>query len=241
MEEKHEADMTGYIVISDYMKNDDISEITFDYLDKSGKFDDDKMNPTIRSKIIFGVASILKHAHKMGVIIRGLKINKIFLDDNLEPVINSLSLSTFLVDPFDMNIENESFLYIAPEIIILNHDFNTFAVDVYSYAIVLYKMFSKTIQFQRRNVKSLFQYLMCISKGMRPVKPDNIQEHYWELIQRCWQQDPCDRPTFEEITDILKDDKYALDEFGKKTNLQELHEYQQRIENDSHSFHSKNE
>ena len=54
-----------------------------------------------------------------------------------------------------------------------------------------------------------------------------ISDHYWELIQRCLVNDPKKRPSFAEITDLLKsDDKYALEEFGMKTNIDELHDYQ---------------
>ena len=41
------------------MKNGRLDKITKDYL-KDPKTVSDKMNPTIRSKIIFGVASIMK-------------------------------------------------------------------------------------------------------------------------------------------------------------------------------------
>ena len=44
---------------------------------------------------------------------------------------------------------------------------------------------------------------------------------------------PRERPSFEEIVELLKDDKFALEEFGMKTNLNELHEYQKRIESGS--------
>ena len=74
--------------------------------------------------------------------------------------------------------------------------------------------------------------MMKIGRNYRPKRPENIPDHYWDLIQKCWQQNPDDRPTFEEIVNILKDDKYALEEFGVKTDLEQLHEYQKRIDND---------
>lgn len=36
--------------------------------------------------------------------------------------------------------------------------------------------------------------------------------------------------SFDEITEILKNDKFALDEFGVKTDLDELHKYQDKID-----------
>ena len=42
------------------------------------------MNPTIRSKIIFGVASIMKSLHKNNVIHRNIKLSKVLLDEKIE-------------------------------------------------------------------------------------------------------------------------------------------------------------
>ena len=72
---------------------------------------------------------------------------------------------------------------------------------------------------------------MRISNGARPVRLESIPDHYWELIEHCWSSNPKIRPSFDSIVEILKDDKYALTEFGVETNLTELHEYQNRIEN----------
>lgn len=46
----------------------------------------------------------------------------------------------------------------------------------------------------------------------------------------CWKQNPDERPTFSEIVEILKHDKFAIEEFEMRTNLDELHEYQNRID-----------
>lgn len=48
------------------------------------------------------------------------------------------------------------------------------------------------------------------------------------MIQKCWKQIAKERPSFDEIVNELKD---AINELGIKTNLEELHEYQNRIEN----------
>ncbi|KAK8861175.1 hypothetical protein M9Y10_012870 [Tritrichomonas musculus] len=53
-----------------------------------------------------------------------------------------------------------------------------------------------------------------------------------ELITKCMKENPCERPSFDQIIDILKDDSFALDEFGMKTDLNKLHEYQNRIDSE---------
>ncbi|KAK8871772.1 hypothetical protein M9Y10_007513 [Tritrichomonas musculus] len=94
-------------------------------------------------------------------------------------------------------------------------------------------MFTNEVIFDDlKRVNSSQHYLIKIRNGKRLKKREKIPNHYWELIQRCWQQNPEDRPTFEEIVNILKNDKYALEEFGMKTDLEQLHEYQRRIDFD---------
>ena len=69
-------------------------------------------------------------------------------------------------------------------------------------------------------------------KEKKTKKRDNIPDHYWDLLKKCWNITPEKRPSFDEIVDTLKNDKFALNEYSMNTNLDELHEYQQRIEND---------
>lgn len=52
-----------------------------------------------------------------------------------------------------------------------------------------------------------------------------MPDHYWELINKCWKYEADENPAFEEITNILKDDKFALEEFGTKTDSKQLYEY----------------
>lgn len=92
-----------------------------------------------------------------------------------------------------------------------------FQSDVYSYAVILYLMFENRLYSTKKNIVN-----------MRNIIP----EHYWELITKCMKENPCERPSFDQIIDILKDDSFALDEFGMKTDLNKLHEYQNRIDSE---------
>ena len=104
-----------------------------------------------------------------------------------------------------------------------------FSVDVYTYAIVLYQLFSGDLKRSNpyRTIINLFQ---AISSGKRFKRPNSIPDSYWDLIQKCWAQDPEQRPTFEEITEELKSDRFILEEFGMKTNIDEFHLYQEKID-----------
>lgn len=82
------------------------------------------------------------------------------------------------------------------------------------------------------NTKFVFKLFNYITEGKRPYRPELIPDVYWELIQKCWCQNPEDRLTFEDITNMLRSDKYTLEELGMKTNLDQQHGYQNRIDTD---------
>ena len=93
-----------------------------------------------------------------------------------------------------------------------------------------YCLFSNEIKFENKIIRSHQRFMSTIGKGFRPDKIENIPENYQELIQKCWKQDPNERPTFDEIVEILKNDNFALEEFGMKTDMDELHRYQEKID-----------
>lgn len=69
-----------------------MKELIEDYFNSKGS-DDSILNPTIRSKIIFGVAAIMKKLHKLNIVHSNLTIGNILLDDNYEPLINNFGFA----------------------------------------------------------------------------------------------------------------------------------------------------
>lgn len=41
--------------------------------------------------------------------------------------------------------------------------------------------------------------MKAIVMYQRPPRPSNVPDSLWKLAERCWQDDPRDRPTFAEI------------------------------------------
>ena len=228
---KVEFDLSGELIVTEFMKNGSLDLLVSEYLKTDGKVRD-KLNPTVRSKIIFGVAATMKRVHKSNIIHRDLKVENVFLDDNLEPRIADFELAKVMMGKIDMTMPVGTPYILAPEIFMDDESYGA-SVDVYSFAFLIYKMFTNNIQFaDKKPIRSSQQYMMKIGRGNRPKRPDLIPDAYWELVQRCWKQNPEDRPTFDEITEELKNDKYAIEEFGMKTDLNQLHEYQKRIDKD---------
>lgn len=62
------------------MANGSVYHLSIQYL-KSCSQSHEKMNPTIRSKIIFGIANIIKHLHEKKIVHLNLTNINVFLDD----------------------------------------------------------------------------------------------------------------------------------------------------------------
>lgn len=229
----HKIDFRNAIIITEHMKNGSVCSYTKEYIESKGA-KNEKMNPTIRNKIIFGVASIMKRVHSHKITHRDLKLENIFLDENLEPKIGDFGIAK-MIEKNVKFIDQQSI--IKPPLVIedklFTNESEKYEEDVYSYAFILYRMFAKKILFdEKKQPNKNVQFMMIIGSGVRPIRPHGIPDPYWELIQLCWHNEPKKRPSFNEIVEMLKDDRFVLHEFGMDANVDELHEYQKRIELD---------
>lgn len=224
--------LNRFITSSKYPLNGTVFSALKEYLDSNGQ-KNQRMNPTIRSKIIFGVAAAMKFMHEHCIINRNLSLKNIFLDENFEPKIANYgfhfyrdsNLSLYQKDPYDL-------FFLAPEEFYddqfdQNYDCN---IDVYSFAFVIYMMFSQNVEFPQK-IRSPMSLMLKVARGLRPFKPKLMPDCYWKLVCHCWDQDILVRPKFDEIVEILKDEKFAIEEFGMKTDIDQLRKYQIKVLN----------
>lgn len=98
-------------------------------------------------------------------------------------------------------------VYVAPEVMKDDgHSEYDKSCDVYSFAMVLYEMFTETIPFSNMGVhfdkSDWFDELqLLLVNESRPVFPKNctIPEVLKKLIRQCWAQDASKRPSFDKI------------------------------------------
>lgn len=220
------------LFITELMKIQRVENLNHDYIVSRGK-KHEIINPTIRSKIIFGIASTMKKLHSYNAYLPNL-FGKVCLDDKLEPRLRLTSITYFdlskvkLVYTVMWGVGDDPSI-IAPETL-KSRENDPSLIDVFGFGMFVYSMFTDTTDeadFMIRYLHSR-EYLF---KNSRPEKSCNIPDHYFDLIEKCLDEDPKKRPSFNEIVEILMNDKFALNEYSMKTNLDELHEYQSRIEN----------
>src|SRR5437660_551071 len=89
--------------------------------------------------------------------------------------------------------------YLAPEV--LSKKIYTKESDIYSFGMIMWEVTTGKKPFHNRLHD---QYLMIdILKGERPQITNDTPESYAELMKRCWDNNPENRPTAREIYDCL--------------------------------------
>jgi hypothetical protein len=96
----------------------------------------------------------------------------------------------------------------------------TAKADVFSFAMTCYEVVSGKLPYSsdlpRQKVNEL------VREGVRPKLPKDINPRFSSLIQKCWETEAPERPTFEEICFELQEIK-ALE-----TKAQERQKFQKR-------------
>jgi serine/threonine protein kinase len=96
----------------------------------------------------------------------------------------------------------------APEV--ARNDPYTYAVDSYSFGIIFWQVCSLTTPFAGYSEKMHAERV--VRKGERPV-PDLTWPLSWvEIMQKCWDPNPEDRPSFDAIVESVEHRFYELEE-----------------------------
>ncbi|RIB30624.1 kinase-like domain-containing protein, partial [Gigaspora rosea] len=89
--------------------------------------------------------------------------------------------------------------YIAPEV--LNRQSYTKASDIYSFGIIMWEiLYGKPVPFEH---ESNLQFQLQACEGLRPHIYENTATFYVDLMKKCWNIKPEQRPTAKEIYDIF--------------------------------------
>lgn len=164
-----------------------------------------EMNVMLSVSFAMDIAKGMAFLHSLGLIHRDLKTSNCLLTRDLNVKIIDFGLSRVVDVSKLMTANVGTTQYMAPELF-ENQKYSEKA-DVYSYAIVMWEIFTQREPFQD---KPCWSIPSIVVKGERPAIPKFISPLLANLIKRCWDGNQNKRPSFEKIGDkllkILHDD-----------------------------------
>lgn len=185
--------------------------------------------------VMYGIAAGMYHLHKKNIIHRDMKPENILINENFEPQITDFGLSKISqsYSMFQSNTNTGTPVYMAPEL--FDNEDSSFVLldarlsDVYAFGLVLVYLFTGEKPF--KSIKMQFTLICKVLKGERPTLPSDFPKMLRLLIEACWDGDPSERPTFENIIHIIGSHTF-LDSFGDNLNIDRFREYQNKVIND---------
>ena len=204
-----------------------------------------KWTPTQKYITLLGIVHAMKYLHKKGIIHRDLKPENILVDDDLNPKLCDFGLSRCFphsltkTEKMIMTGNVGTPLYMAPEIIEGCELYGP-GVDVYSFGILALEIVSGKEPYSELG-KSLnaFSLGMKVVNGYRPLIDDSVSEKMKKLILNCLSGNPDDRPSFDQIFELISND---FSYFNEKVDEEKINNYIKILQNsDIDCVHDKKE
>ncbi|KAG8093650.1 hypothetical protein GUJ93_ZPchr0012g21214 [Zizania palustris] len=140
------------------------------------------------------------YLHQRGIIHRDLKSANLLMDKDHVVKVADFGVARFQDQGGNMTAETGTYRWMAPEVI--NHQPYDNKADVFSFAIVLWELITSKIPY---NTMTPLQAAVGVRQGLRPGLPENAHPKLLDLMQRCWETIPSNRPAFPDILSELED------------------------------------
>ncbi|KAG6506274.1 hypothetical protein ZIOFF_031596 [Zingiber officinale] len=205
-------------IVTEFMSRGSV----YDYLHKhKGLF---KLPTLLR--VAIDVSKGMNYLHQNNIIHRDLKAANLLMDENeASDILNNLSVGCFglIVKVADfgvarvkaesgvMTAETGTYRWMAPEVI--EHKPYDHKADVFSFGIVLWELLTAKLPYEY--LTPLQAAVGVVQKGLRPTIPKDAHPKLAELLEKCWKQNPIDRPDFSEILEMLE---LIAKEVGEESN-----------------------
>ncbi|XP_022083705.1 uncharacterized protein LOC110975479 [Acanthaster planci] len=163
--------------------------------------DEDALSSDQLLKFALDVACGMDHLSLAGVIHRDLAARNILLGDGLIAKVSDFGLSRGEDIYVQTSRRRVPLRWLAIESV-RDHLYTTQS-DVWSFGILLWEIAT----FGGTPYPSIQNELLTatLKRGYRMPKPDNCHDEIYGLMRNCWEENPNDRPTFNELVSILSD------------------------------------
>lgn len=191
------------VIITEYLQNNSLDDvIELERQSRSPQNWDD----TKKLINIYGIASAMSYLHARDIIHRDLKPANILEDDSFYPRLGDFGLSKetnqrVRTHQTEVGMKGTP-AFMSPEG--LKKFEYTKEGDVYAFSILVFQLITLKDPYKDTN---FIQLCVKINNGERPKFDYEIPECYYNLITRCWAENPEDRLTFADIVLELRNNK----------------------------------
>lgn len=207
-------------IITEFIPNGSLQEVL-----AKGRSRNPDINFTATKKYIFilGISHAMKYLHKNGIVHRDLKPANILIDSNYFPKICDFGLARCFPRKARLVMTGQigSPAYMAPELLSEDQLEYKGEIDVYAFSMILFEIASGKVPYSELDVGP-FSLTRRVLDGYRPERKEGINDKMWRLIEKCWDQNPTERYSFEELFDLFSNDFTYLDQ---PVNAEEINNY----------------
>ncbi|KAG9292744.1 hypothetical protein G9A89_008332 [Geosiphon pyriformis] len=225
------AETLEYGIVMEFAEHGDIRK----YLSKNFH-SIDSISFTEKRTIAFQIALGLEEIHDSGMVHRNLHSGNILQYKSMTSNTRICDLRLCQPTNNEATTTKEKKIYgvipyIPPEV--LRGEKFTVAGDIYSFAMLLWELATGKPPFYDRS-HDLFLVMDILYNGIRPkITSPLIPPSYAEIIVKCWDVNPENRPTAREVYEMLNELTFSESEFWDSDNY-----VKEMVKNDSTTNHS---
>ncbi|WVQ86131.1 hypothetical protein IAT38_008299 [Cryptococcus sp. DSM 104549] len=185
-----------WFLVSPYMKNGSV----IDYLQTpEGKYAN-------KLALILEMAQGMEYLHSREILHGDFKASNVLVNDEGHAIICDFGLSQLKMDyttksktrAGDPTAVAGTMRWQSPERLL--GGVLTQKNDVYAWSMAVYEVLTGSVPYGYVDDS---QVRKNIQKGIRPSRPPNVPDPLWDLITKCWAQDPKQRPDFEAVVEQM--------------------------------------
>jgi serine/threonine protein kinase len=163
-----------------------------------------------RLKHLIEISRALKYMHSQDVVHGNVRMRNVLVDDNGVSRLGGLGSALSLSLPASWSDVEPGRLHyeIAPELIHPDafgfvHARPTEATDIFGFGMLALEVLTGKPPFGK-NVQAAV--ILSVFQNERPSRPAHpqVSDRVWNMIQRCWNEDPFNRMTAAEVVDVLE-------------------------------------
>ncbi|XP_057423662.1 serine/threonine-protein kinase STY8-like isoform X2 [Lotus japonicus] len=183
-------------IVTEYMPGGSL----YDYLHKNHNV----LELSQLLKFALDVCKGMEYLHANNIIHRDLKTANLLMDTHSVVKVADFGVARFLTQGGVMTAETGTYRWMAPEYLtaigfshkVINHQPYDQKADVFSFSIVLWELVTAKVPY---DTMTPLQAALGVRQGLRPELPKHGHPKLLDLMQRCWEGIPSDRPSFNEI------------------------------------------